>query len=702
MNFYIWFWKKIFPILIGCIAFFQNSFGSIKTWTGGGGDGQWSNSANWNGGLVPLPADDVILDNSIVLSDYTVVFPNTGVIVKSIIIGPLTGRIIQLILPSSNLVEPALTATGPGYGLIINSGGIFQNASGLTSGESLNIADSVRINNGGRYIHHTRASHANNIARLLSSAPGTENGVFEFDVPRASYTVSVSNRIYGTIVFNSVAAGGAINYTCTGSNPLTVNGNLQINNGVNLSVDLASANGNIVVKGDYIQQGGVFNLASGAGNSTVLRIAGNLLQSSTGQITETNTGLPFIELNGSTLQLISLAGTIINNVGFRMNNAAGASLLSPLKLPYKLQLVNGKITSSSANLLTLQTGCTLIADSSNSAISFIDGPLRKEGLSSLGSFLFPVGKNNSMRWLELKNVSGNFTIEYMNENPMLLNNSYGVGIAHISNIEYWIVSADAGPIATGNVELSFAVPESGGITDLSFLNVASLSSGLWEDVGHAGTTGTFNTAGSVISNTINNFPTVSYFTLASTADLQNPLPISLIDFKGQMLNNEAMFSWQIDLPGDIEYFELMKKINSEFKVVAKVPGMMTQERYSLSYDSIENGINYFRLRATDRNGNSNFSKIIAVNNYKSDFTVMIAPTVIIGNDLMIHVNIPGNERLEWIVTSMEGKIVKRGFLNVGTGSNTILIPLPNLARGMYQIVVVNNKRQFCSVRFIKQ
>ncbi len=60
----------------------------------------------------------------------------------------------------------------------INAGAIFRNASGIASGESLSIADSLMIHDGGRYIHQTRASHANSILRILSSAPGTEQGVF--------------------------------------------------------------------------------------------------------------------------------------------------------------------------------------------------------------------------------------------------------------------------------------------------------------------------------------------------------------------------------------------------------------------------------------------------------------------------------------------------------------------------------------------
>jgi hypothetical protein len=183
--------------------------GNIKSWTGGAGDGLWSSPTNWTGDSVPVATDDVILDNPC-SENYTVTLPDVSVTLKTLTIFAQAGKTILLLLPTSNLNAPGFSATGPGYGIDIESGGIFQNSSGIASGESLLIADSIRIRNGGKYIHHTRAAHANNIVRLLSSSPGTSLGVFEFDVPRSAYTISASNRMYGTLAFSAIAAGGGL------------------------------------------------------------------------------------------------------------------------------------------------------------------------------------------------------------------------------------------------------------------------------------------------------------------------------------------------------------------------------------------------------------------------------------------------------------------------------------------------------------
>jgi len=170
-----------------------------KFWAGNAGNTNWSDPQNWSGGSLPVSTDDVLFDNSDIPDSYQVTLPDVPVVVKTLLINPSTGRNIELVLPVSNKTTNAFSATGPGYGIELRAGAIFRNASGLSAGESLLIADSIMIHNGGRYIHQTRASHANNILKILSTAPGTELGIFDFDVPKASYTVSISNRIYGSL-----------------------------------------------------------------------------------------------------------------------------------------------------------------------------------------------------------------------------------------------------------------------------------------------------------------------------------------------------------------------------------------------------------------------------------------------------------------------------------------------------------------------
>lgn len=491
-------------------------------WTGLGGDGQWITPTNWSGNNIPASVDDVILDNSFASANYTVSLPagSITVTVKSLTITPASGHTIEAILPLTNTAMPGLRLTSAGTALRINSGGIFRNASGATSGSTpIDIAGVLWIANNGRYIHNTPRSHVN-VVNSLSGGAGTETGIFEFDIKGGGPLISFAGKTFGTLVLSAAAAGGTKTYNANGSTPVLIRGDLLINDGVNFNLDLDDT---ILIRGNYEQRGGIFNLGSGP-NNTVVQIGKHLLQSK-GTITENDNGLPLIEMNGPAIQQVSVAGDLTNSVALKINNAAGIVLQTPLSLPYQLELTAGQVSTSSTNLLTLQAACTVKADTLTSA-SFINGPLKKEGLMAQDQFLFPVGKGNVQRWLSLTHVTGNYTVEFFRVSPKLMSSTFHSNLHHISAIEHWTITADLSPVPQTAVKLSFNDPNSGGVTDLSSLRVAQLAGGIWTDAGNTGCLGSPGSNGFVTSQSLSSFGATDYFTLASTTGSFNPLLVN--------------------------------------------------------------------------------------------------------------------------------------------------------------------------------
>jgi hypothetical protein len=673
-------------------------YGQSRTWTGNGGDGLWSNPQNWDGAALPVISDNVVLDNGDVPGSYRVVLPDYAVAIGTLTISPSPGNQIELVLPSTNILNDALSISGPGYGLLLNTGAVFRNSSGVASGESLRISDSVRINNGGSYIHNTRASHAAGIVQILSSAPGTEKGIFEFDVPRASYTISASNRIYGSLVLSSLAYGSAVNYTCSGSNPLSVRGDLRIGPAVNLSVNLSGVNGNIQVGGDLIQEGGVLNLASGAGNSSILQIAGNISQSPGAAIIANSDANPGIELNGNRLQLVSAGGGILNGISFSVNNPSGCELLSGLTLPYRLDLIRGVVFSSPENLLTLSASCGLQADSASVNRPYIDGPLRKEGLDNEPQFLFPVGKNGMLRWLELKQASGNFTVEYMDGNPAALGGDAGTGIDHISAVEYWKVKADGPAPVAANIELSYASPWSGEVTDPAFLDVAGYSGGRWIDEGHAAITGDI-LYGSVLSIPVHDFSGEA-FTLASTASLENPLPLTLVRFEGTEKDGYAFFSWETGPVEGSEYFDLAEESGGKWDLMARIPAAMNRTDYSWKTEKpLEEGSHFYKLTMMDPDGNRIGDQTVTLRYFRNkDLQLFWSPAFLPGgNEIRIVSAFSGF--LDYRIISMTGEQVQQGRCFIQEGATTL--ELPDLSPGIYLFCGRDAKGRTFSIKILR-
>lgn len=153
----------------------QDIYGQ-KRWDGEGNDGFWQNPINWVGNQLPLAGEDVVFDNSVSAGDYVVSLgPGTAAAtIRSVSIIPAAGRVIRLIIPADNTAVPAISCAAAPYGLTIGHGGILVNASGAAVGTTLVVADSFRIQNGGKYMHATARGHAD-LVRVLSPSSRYRN-----------------------------------------------------------------------------------------------------------------------------------------------------------------------------------------------------------------------------------------------------------------------------------------------------------------------------------------------------------------------------------------------------------------------------------------------------------------------------------------------------------------------------------------------
>ena len=682
--------RKIVLISAGLLLSLTNN--AQKKWDGGGGDGQWSTALNWSDDIVPVLTDDVLLDNSILTGSYTVLLPVTAVTINRLTITPILPASIQILLPSTNSVIPAFTVNGTG-GIVINNGGSFINSSGGSPGTAIVIADSIRINNGGRFVHNSGNGHASYIAKL-SRAPGTENGTFEFNVPgTASYTISLAGRTYGNLKLSSVAAGGTKSYLSNGATSATIRGEFSINAGVNYSLDFT---GDLSIHGQLVNYGN-FNLASGSNNNLV-KVRQDFY--CFGNITETAAGQPVIELNGITNQNLSVNGSINNSVTLRINNTAGVSLASAVALPHKLELVNGRVTTTSLFLLTLQAGCSIQADSANNN-SFINGPLRKLGLNNTTHFIFPVGKSITQRWIALKNATGDFTVEFFRSSAYSIATSMGTGIDHVSLIEYW--SIDATTAATGKVELSFNNVNSGGVTDLSTLRVAQFSAGSWTNAGNTMTTGSAGAAGSVVSNVLNVFgPAAKYFTLASSVGNQNPLPVEWVNFNVKKSANELHFSWQT-MPGITpDYFEIeYSDDGNKFFLLKKIMASVANGSYQYSIKDHTQFTRYFRLKTVYLQRHQYYSTIIPVNFQDGKVRLHFVSSAASSNHIIVSVSADKSCQIIFYFINSIGQVTTKIPYQLFRGNQHISLPVHGLRAGYYQVFGLSSALHTNPLIFIK-
>ena len=149
---------------------------------------------------------------------------------------------------------------------------------------------------------------------------------------------------------------------------------------------------------------------------------------------------------------------------------------------------------------------------------------RKLGLAGQSVCYFPVGKENRLRWVKLRDASGDYTVEFFKGDPLSLDKVLDTALDHLSGIEFWSIRSTAN--AQASFVLSFDNVNSGGVTNPGDLRVALLKEGRWLNAGNTATTGTAGSSGSVTSDVqnLNSLPE-TYLTLASASNRENPLPI---------------------------------------------------------------------------------------------------------------------------------------------------------------------------------
>ena len=444
----------------------------------------------------------------------------------------------------------------------------------------------------------------------------------------------------------------------------------------------------IFVGGDFIQEAGTLNLGNST-RSVVLSIQQTINQNTGGIITETGSGTQTILINGGGLQLVTFKGTIINQVAMVKDGTGLASFKAPVSLPFKLTLKNGRILTSQG-LITLTAACTISADTL-SGNAFIDGPLKKDGLSNQ-SFLFPVGKSGAMRWVQLQNATGNFTLEYFRTDPHTLSGSSGPGINHFSKVEYWDVTTSVG--ATSKIKLSFVLPGSGMVTDLSKLRVARLINGTWEDAGNVSVAGAPGSDGWVSSIAASGFSANSKsFALASASGQENPLPISSLQLRAETRNDLIRFSWIANPDIPINKFYLQRSDDGiTFTTVQVLDAEKTINFFRTS--GISNG--YYKLVAVSVHQVMYTSNVLYLRN-ALESGVTISGSNVVSDQLILSNR--KRESITFHVIDAAGRNVK--MFSDKANSVHIKLNVSDLVAGCYFLRSVNSYGRGKTFRFIK-
>jgi len=174
------------------------------------------------------------------------------------------------------------------------------------------------------------------------------------------------------------------------------------------------------------------------------------------------------------------------------------------------------------------------------------------------------------------------------------------------------------------------------------------------------------------------------------------LPIDLIDFKARFNGSNVDLAWATASEKNNDHFTIERSKDGEnFETVAVIKG--AGNSYSrVNYSAIDNtpyqGINYYRLKQTDRNGEFKYSAIDILSIRDNDvFGIVPNPAI---NKAEVIYNCFDAETATLMVFDYAGKEVMVKEFTCQTGQNVSTIDLSEQPKGIYFVVLTTGAQVY--------
>ena len=184
------------------------------------------------------------------------------------------------------------------------------------------------------------------------------------------------------------------------------------------------------------------------------------------------------------------------------------------------------------------------------------------------------------------------------------------------------------------------------------------------------------------------------------------LPITIQYIKGSKLSKTSnLINWKINCTSGEANMVLERSTDGRrFEPIYNITAdyIRCQQPFDYTDNSPVTGINYYRLRTIDADGDRNYSTIITLlNNDKAFEMARLVPNPVETNATIEMVSTV-RSKLIIKITDVAGKIILTQSQVLNTGSNTVMLKLAHLPAGTYFINTLSEDGTKQTLRFVKQ
>lgn len=182
-------------------------------------------------------------------------------------------------------------------------------------------------------------------------------------------------------------------------------------------------------------------------------------------------------------------------------------------------------------------------------------------------------------------------------------------------------------------------------------------------------------------------------------------PAELLPLSATFVNNSVVLKWATQLEQGAKLFEIHRSTDGSNFV--KLPGDVpakgnstTRTDYSYTDNSPAAGVNYYRVRQVDQDGQDVMSNIVRTDKSDRSFLVRLRPNPLKRGPLYVDYISEQREDIRIMITDSKGRIMLNVTENARTGMNNYRFDVMGYAKGVY-FVTVRRSLGILAERFVK-
>jgi hypothetical protein len=180
-----------------------------------------------------------------------------------------------------------------------------------------------------------------------------------------------------------------------------------------------------------------------------------------------------------------------------------------------------------------------------------------------------------------------------------------------------------------------------------------------------------------------------------------PLPVSLATFTATKSSSSTQLSWRTASELNNAHFSIERSADGrEYKEIGVVQGHGTSlepRSYTYTDESPAHGLNYYRLRQVDFDGQYEYSQVVSVQFSSGKESVQLFPTLV-RQQVELRFGAPADSEGNVRIFNQSGREVQR--VDFAPDTESLLIPVEALPGGQY-FVRVQSGHMVQSLRFVK-